>query len=259
MRIKGRRRVSTGHLCKQHQDNTQLYTPKKFDSSKLRVDGNSNMSYSVPTSGDAGANLYDSDSYLILVENCCSACITNNINGFEGKPVKVNARVKGVGGAIKLSHKGTIKWSFEDNEGQSHTFRINDSYFAPNAPCWLLSPQHWSQNSNDNSARSKGTWSASYDNKVELHWDNNTYHQMITLDKNINVVAICSTPGDMHNRVFHALHEVTVDYTMPVCFNTQVVMDDGESYSDSPSKPQFDEASVEEIIHQHSLTTIQLT
>ena len=55
----------------------------------------------------------------------------------------------------------------------------------------------------------------------------------------------------MRYRAFHALHEVMVDYNMPVCFNTQVVMDDGESYSDSPSKPQSDEASVEGIIDQH--------
>ena len=155
-----------------------------------------------------------------MVDNCCSACITNNINDFEDKPVKVNARVKGVGGAIKLSHKGTIKWSFQDNEGQSHTFQIKDSYFAPNAPCWLLSPQHWSQNSNNNSARNKGTWSATYDGKVELHWNNNTYHWTKNLNKSTNVAAIGSTLGNMHYRAFHALHEVIVDSNMPKCFNT---------------------------------------
>ena len=38
---------------------------------------------------------------------------------------------------------------------------------------------------------------------------------------------------------------------IPVCLNTQVVTDDGESHSDSPSKPQADDASVEGTIHQH--------
>jgi hypothetical protein len=188
--------------------------------SKGATVGNHLLSYSSPTSGNAEANPYDSDSYLILVDNCCSACITNNINDFEGKAVKVNARVKAVGRAIKLSHKCTIKWSFQDNEGQSHTFQIKDSYFAPNAPCQLLSPQHWSQHSNNKLARIKGTWSATYNDKVGLHWDNNTYHWTINLNKSTDIEAICSTPGNMIYREFHALHEVMVDSNMPKCFNT---------------------------------------
>ena len=163
----------------------------------------------------------------------------------------MNARVKGVWRAINLSHIGTIKWSFQDNEGRSQTFIIKDSFYAPNAPCRLLSPQHWSQNSNDNTARSKGTWSATYDDKFELHWDNNTYQRTVNLDKSSNITAICSSPGNMQYKVYSALHEVTVDCYLPVYFNTQVVMDDEESYSDSTSKPQSDDASVEGVIHQH--------
>ena len=51
--------------------------------------------------------------------------------------------------------------------------------------------------------------------------------------------------------ILSALHEVTVDCKVPVCFNTQVVIDDVESYSDSTSKPQSDDSSVEGVIHQH--------
>ena len=182
----------------------------------------------VPTSEEVRASPYGSDSYLILVKNCCSACITSNINDFEGKPVKVDARVKGVGGAINLSHKGTIRWAFQDNEGKSHTFPIQDSFNTLNAPYCLLSPQYWSQNSNDNMARSKGTWLAIYDDKVELHCDNNIYQRTINLDKSSNIAAISSSPGNMCYRAFHALHEVMVDCYVPVCFNTQVVMHDEE-------------------------------
>ena len=45
----------------------------------------------------------------------------------------------------------------------------------------------------------------------------------------------------------------------PTCpsVSIQVVMDDGESYPDTPSKPQSDDALVEHVIHQHGLTTIK--
>ena len=113
---------------------------------------------------------------------------------FDCKPVQVNANINRVGGAIQLTHKGTVTWSFQDNEGRPHAFLIKDSYYAPNAPCWLLSPLHWSQNTADNASR-KGTWSATYFNRVELHWSNNNYHRTIALDPATNIAAICSSPG----------------------------------------------------------------
>ena len=122
MKTKRRKRGRTSQLHNQHQVNPRRCIPTRLNASKRAISRNHLLSYSAPTSGDSEANPYDSDSYLILVDNCCSACVTNDINDFEGEPVKVNARVKGVGGAIKLSHKGTIKWSFQDNEGRSHTF-----------------------------------------------------------------------------------------------------------------------------------------
>ena len=209
------------------------------------------VSHSTNTQRHSAADPYDSDSYLILIDNCCSACVTNNIKDFDCKPAKVNASVKGVGGAIKLTHKGIVKWSFQDDQGRSHTFRIKDSFYAPNAPCRLLSPQHWSQNASDNSVDKKGTWSATYDDKVELHWADNTYHRTVALDPSTNIAAIQSSPGHLRYRAFHALHTLTMDCPMPVCFNTQTLSDDEESYSDFHIKTLADGAPVEGIRHQH--------
>jgi hypothetical protein len=77
-------------------------------------------------------------------------------------------------------------------------------------------------------ARSKGTWSTTYDDIVELHWENNSYHWTVNLEKSTNIAVIHSTPGNMHFRALHALHEVTIDHNMSVCFNTQVDIDDEE-------------------------------
>jgi hypothetical protein len=74
------------------------------------------VSYLAFTLGDEESNPYKSGCYFILLDSYSSACMTNDINYFEGKPVKMNARVKGVVEAIILSHKGTINLSFQDNE-----------------------------------------------------------------------------------------------------------------------------------------------
>ena len=81
------------------------------------VSGSTAISYATAKHTLSAGDPFDSDSYLILIDNCCSACITNEIKDFNCKPVKVNANINGVGGAIKLTHKGTIKWSFQDDQG----------------------------------------------------------------------------------------------------------------------------------------------
>jgi hypothetical protein len=108
-------------------------------------------------------------------------------------------------------------------------------------------------------ARSKGSWSATYNDKVELNWDNNTYLRTINLDESTNIAAIHSSPGSMCYRAFHALHEVTADPNMPVCFNTQVVTNDEESSSDSPSESQSNDALVEGVLHQYGSDNNQTT
>ena len=201
---------------------------------------------------------FDSDSYPILIDNCCTACVTNEMNDFEGTLQKVQTRVNGVGGAIMLTHKGTIKWTIEDNEGCSHTFRIRNSFYAPDAPCRLLSPQHWSQNAEDNSANKKGTWSATYDDKVELHWNNNSCHRTIKLDPATNVASMQSSPGNKYFRTYYMMHTMWNDSCIHACFNTQLIMDDEASYSDDTSRSGKENSSspIEPTVEPEKMRTL---
>ena len=70
------------------------------------------VSYTTNIHQHSTPNPYDPDNYWVLMNNCCSVGIPNNIKDFDCKPATVNASVKGVVQAIKLTHKGTIKWSF---------------------------------------------------------------------------------------------------------------------------------------------------
>ena len=86
---------------------------------------------------------FDSDSYPILIDNCCSACMTNSLDDFTDIPKEVQASIKGVGGPVSVTHQGTVKWKFQDDQGRTHAFYLPGSYYAPDLPCRLLSPQHW--------------------------------------------------------------------------------------------------------------------
>jgi hypothetical protein len=124
---------------------------------------------------------YDSDSFWMAVDNCCSACISNCIDDFVGPTREIIAKVKGIGGVqVMATRKGTLKWTIMDDDGKVHTFLIKDSFYHENSPYRLLSPQHLAQTCYDDD---RGTWCGTYRNCVELHWDNDKYQKSIPLNE----------------------------------------------------------------------------
>ena len=83
---------------------------------------------------------FDSDSRLVGVDNRCSGCITHVRSDITGDLKMSNRVIKGYGGVRQFAvWTGTIKWSWEDDQGMEHTFHI------PEGKVRLLSPQHWAQ------------------------------------------------------------------------------------------------------------------
>ena len=85
---------------------------------------------------------FDTDSALLRIDNCATACISNRIEDFEGPLTPMRRKIQGIGNAIGAIQKGTFTFSLEDDEGKVHKFRIPNSYYAPQAKCQLISPQH---------------------------------------------------------------------------------------------------------------------
>jgi hypothetical protein len=204
----------------------------------------------VPSIFNALDTAFDSDSFIILIDNCCSACVTNELADFEGVPVKVQVTVKGIGGAIKHTHKGTIRWAIQDNQGVNTKFYITDSYYAPEAPFGLLSPQHWSKCSRDNVVGSNSTWSGTFHDRVELHWSNNTCHCTIMLDTAINIAFIGSTPGYKNYRIYTAIAEC-MDNTRRVEMNNNTIQD---LHQDLPELSEQASIFDDDMIVQSNLT-----
>jgi hypothetical protein len=64
---------------------------------------------------------FDSDSYEILIDNCCSHSLTNSKEDFIEPPVKSKVRVRGYNGHTNSTMVGTVKWRVKDDNGKVTT------------------------------------------------------------------------------------------------------------------------------------------
>ena len=192
--------------------------------------------------------MFDSDSYPVLIDNCCTACITNCIRDFCEEPRLINSSISGIGGPIGITHQGTIKWSLLDDQGRAHTFRIPNAYYAPKAPHRLLSPQHWSQTAF--SDKTLTGWATTYHDRVVLHWNKDKCRKTIPLDVRTNVAKLYTSPGTTHFRVYAALMETQIADSIPLCFNVNVVSADDNHLSQDDPKLQTSENQE----HQNDIT-----
>jgi GAG-pre-integrase domain len=138
---------------------------------------------------------YDSDSKLMAIDNCCSKCITNDIDDYIEPPHEVCTRVQGIGGTITAKLCGTVRWEIEDDEGVVHQQTIPGTYYNPDSEYKLYSPQHVAQVYNDHYPKQHGTWCATYDDSVVLQWDQRKFTRTVLLDKKKNVALMRSATG----------------------------------------------------------------
>ena len=94
---------------------------------------------------------FDTDSFKIGVDNHALRCMSYNRAHFENfRPSRSNATVGGIADGLAIKGEGTFVFRVEGDNGRTHTIRIPNSLYLPRLPVSLLSPQHWSQEANDN-------------------------------------------------------------------------------------------------------------
>ena len=183
--------------------------------------------YTAPQPSHSWDATFDSDSYPVLIENCCKACITNCVHDFCDLPCKTRSSLSGIGRPIGITLQGTLRWSFLDDQGQRYTFRIPNAYYTPNAPHHLFLPQHWSQVAFPN--KSQGGWCITYHNCVILLWDKDKFHRTVQVDTHTNVAQLHTVPGSRNFQVYQAVSQIKVPDTISCCFNVNVVSINDES------------------------------
>ena len=172
---------------------------------------------------------FDTDSYPIKVDNCCTRSISSYIGDFINPPVLLRTRrVKGVQGYVSGPiYQGTLRWHILDDTGQSHSIVLPESYYVPNSNIRLLSPQHWAQTANDNTPHPNGTWCATYASNVVLQWGQRRYTKTIPIDRHgANIATLHSAPGFKR---FSAFCSEIGEFTEDDAIAFSSVMDEVES------------------------------
>lgn len=130
---------------------------------------------------------FDTDSYEILVDNCCSKSITNSLDDFIQPPKPSQMTIKGFNGATAPTCVGTVKWHMQDDKGKLHTIVLPETYYSPKVQTRLLSPQHWAQ------VARRGTKCTTYHDKIILSWERGKYTKTVPLSAS-NVGLITAPP-----------------------------------------------------------------
>jgi len=75
---------------------------------------------------------FDTDSYEIMVDNCCSQSITNNIQDYINPPTNTSIQIKGYNGTTATTPKiGTVLWQWSDDNGKIHNIILPNTYYSP--------------------------------------------------------------------------------------------------------------------------------
>jgi hypothetical protein len=142
------------------------------------------------------SHYYDSDSFPIMLDNRASKCLTNVMTDFISPPKSTSVRIKGIGGArVSATYVGTVRWCFEDDSGRKHDFVLPETYYSPAVPGRILSLQHWAQVANDNTPKPRGTYSATFDDCIEMFWNQWKFRKTVPYCPSTNVATMRSAPG----------------------------------------------------------------
>jgi len=190
---------------------------------------------------------FDAESFPIQVDNCCSKCITNNISDMiPTSLVRTSKIVKGFKGEqCAATCRGTIKWSWEDDMGEQHTFLIPNSFYVPQAISRLLCPQHWAQEAADHRPMPHGTGCDTHDKNVTLYWSQRTKKRTIPLDPSLNVGILYSSSGyQTSDAKCQALEASLVEHGILCCNDMGFNPNDDDAEEEGPEfEPQISKPS----------------
>jgi hypothetical protein len=148
---------------------------------------------------------FDTDSIRLKGNNCASASMSPYIGDFIDAPIKCkNVRIKGFKATSSEVYTGTIQWKIEDDNRREHTITLPRSYYTPQGNQRLFCPQHWAQVANDNHPKRRGTWSGTYDDCIEMYWQQRKFKRTVELDPVTNTGTIYASPGYKQYHAFCA-------------------------------------------------------
>jgi hypothetical protein len=180
----------------------------------------------------------DTDSFDILIDNCCSHTLTNDINDCIEPAVKSSIRVRGYNGSTNSTMVGTVKWKLKDTNGKIHNFILPNTYYSSSVETRLLSPQHWAQTRN----KGRDSYCVTYHDAIIMRWNKDKYQITAPWDnrKHRNVGVVNSAPGiKQYLTTCQAIDQeyTTLAYPATICMDCQTAyITDDESSLSTPEK-----------------------
>ena len=198
---------------------------------------------------------FDLDSFPIMVNNCATTLITSCLQDFVEPPSHSNKSIQGIGGGTTALKGETVTWHILDDQGCPHILTLPDTYYAPQAPHRLLSPQHWSQVTQDTAPHPDGTWCATYADKLVLWWDQRKYKCTIRLGATNNVATLYTMLGA---QCFANSCQLLEKYTECVLFPSTIDVADSTPMKENGGPQPLQQmlpTSIEETLHPQPLVT----
>ena len=154
---------------------------------------------------------FDTDSGEVGIDNRASGCFSHVIDDFVGPVRDCNRIVKGFRGSRTSNVKmGTLKWSWDDDEGVKTTHLIPNSYYLKIGGVRLLSTQHFAQESQKNN---KSAGSRTTAGTITLTWGKGLT-RTVPLDRRSNVATFHLSPGYEKFSAFCAQAKVDLEKNM---------------------------------------------
>ena len=116
---------------------------------------------------------FDTDTTFVVCDNSANTHICNDRELFtELQPVKDIRYVATIGGRnSKPSGIGTVKWSWLDDNGRKHEYKLDNVYFFPGSPLNILSVTEFAKHLDD----SQGTGIDTKASSSRFYWDNDKF------------------------------------------------------------------------------------
>jgi hypothetical protein len=176
---------------------------------------------------------FDTDSFMIGINNCASKCLTDNRRNFVGPLQQQTTQVKGIGGNQKSQWVGTVQWPIVNDEQRKHILRIPNTVLVPKGslPFRLLSPQHFAQ---ENYAQGvdktpRGTLSLTSGLDHILSWADKQFMITAPLTTGSNIALINSNAG--YNKFTSFVNLVDAPDEPVALFGHHVIPDEKDDHS----------------------------
>jgi len=166
------------------------------------------------------------------IDSFASACMSPNKDHFITYKESVGRECKGIASGLKIAGRGTMEFKIDDDDGVTHTIRVPNSVHIPDLPMVLVSPQHWAQQTTDD------TESRSGGKHTILTFRG--YKKTIPYSTRSNVPSFRSTPGTLRYQAFAACFEATKDPKAKEFRRSQHIVTDDEASSSEGAPEQED-------------------